>query len=580
MMYERFYVDKINRTFADNLLAAGLAQLVDDLLAWQEHGGAHDVVTKDCGAYYQLACKPLLRRDTVEQLDVKLCPVRPIRTTKNASAIPDDIPYFDYDADRARVNEYWAARQKGVDGDDLPALPEHWDILRAINPAALPGYNSLALNWWHLGDRQPEALLLLLDLYVTTPNDYAGAVETWKKFVSERATDIKPEATGLQIYNPDQGKGQNKPKADGLSVGNVSGFWLSEWLKALGLYQAGMTRLVRGAKDRKTFVIAPRELAQSDSRAVMSRFLGSMTSETSIKFDILAAVRYTRALLDHFNSEESLIQRLLGRHDVQRKLVAGFDTAFYKDLGNAVATMNVSFIRLPGWVIVNSRDDIALYNDPNSGLLEQLERVARQFDESHSDAFTLLRHLRDFISGDDLAAFFRFTNAFPSYYMGRREQSQYAYSFSTLFVERLIMSTEKRLTPILESEGFQNVAYAIRQSTVTAQYRKKQGDRRYDVRYGLGQELARKALYPDAFIAALSDFLHKYNAENAQVMETRPGPYRRSVKTSDIDEVVRLVDNYGSETVAKLLVAYGYARVPREDESDVPEVAQPEENEA
>jgi len=140
------------------------------------------------------------------------------------------------------------------------------------------------------------------------------------------------------------------------------------------------------------------------------------------------------------------------------------------------------------------------------------------------------------------------------------------------------MGTDPRLTPILESEGFQNIAYAIRQSTVTAQYRKQQGDRKYDVRYGLGQELARKAIYPDSFIATLSDFLHKYNAENAQVMENRAGPYRRSIKTTDIDDIVRLIDEYGSETVANLLIAYGYARAPREG-GDPAEEALQEENE-
>lgn len=122
------------------------------------------------------------------------------------------------------------------------------------------------------------------------------------------------------------------------------------------------------------------------------------------------------------------------------------------------------------------------------------------------------------------------------------------------------MGTEPKLQPILESQGFRNIAYAIRQSTVIAQMRKQQGDRRYDVRYGLGQQLARKAHYPEEFIAALCEFLHQYNAENAQVMENRPGPYRRSVRVEDIEEIVRLIDTYGSRTVAHLLIAYGYAR--------------------
>ncbi len=128
---------------------------------------------------------------------------------------------------------------------------------------------------------------------------------------------------------------------------------------------------------------------------------------------------------------------------------------------------------------------------------------------------------------------------------------------------------EKKLRPILANQGFQNIAYAIRQSTVVAQYRKQQNDRRYDVRYGLGQDLARKAKYPAEFIAALSDFLHKYNAENAKVMESRQGPYRKSVQTTDIEEIVSLVDEYGSDLVCNLLIAYGYARTPRESEPEV-----------
>src|SRR5690606_23590205 len=107
---------------------------------------------------------------------------------------------------------------------------------------------------------------------------------------------------------------------------------------------------------------------------------------------------------------------------------------------------------------------------------------------------------------------------------------------------------------------------AIRQSTVIAQWRKKEGDRRYDVRYGLGQEMVRKSQYRDEFIAALSDFLHRYNAENAQVMESRSGPYRRRVRTSDIEEILQLIDEHGSDLVCKLLVAFGYAREPRSRE--------------
>src|SRR5258708_25907949 len=149
--------------------------------------------------------------------------------------------------------------------------------------------------------------------------------------------------------------------------------------------------------------------------------------------------------------------------------------------------------------------------------------------------------------------------------MGRRERNQYAHQLSTNFVEAVVKGTDKKLAPIFEDAGFKNIAYAIRQSTVTAQYRKTQNDRRDDVSYGLGQDLARKSRYPHEFITTLADFLHKYNAENAQVAERakaigRVGPFRRNVATSDIEGITKLIDEYGAPVIANLLIAYGYAK--------------------
>lgn len=576
--HHAFYVDKSTRTFADNLLTFGLATVLHDLLYRQE-GKAGDILITDCGAYYELQCTPALYVDTIWQLDTRLSPVKPIRTKKNADSMPADMGRdfpLDYDTDREAVNAYYAAREKGADVDTLE-FPPHWEIERAINPLTLPGYNSLILDWWSLGDKQSDALAILLDLFTRTPNDYTEAIDAWKTLAKEHNWNISAEATCQQLFNPDQGKGQNKSKADGLSIGNVNGFWLAEWLKIIGFYEAALTRTVRGAKDRKTFVVAPRKLSFSVSRAVMNDFKDSMSAETSTKFDILAAIRYTRALLDHFSTDDSLLAQMFGLQSVQQSVVAGFDTAFYKDLGNATATMNVSFIALPGWVTVNSREDIRLYTDDEHGLLTHLVRLTRQFDESHSDAFTLLQYLRDFVSGDDLDAFFRFTNAFAGYYISASHQGKYAYSLTTRFIERLIM-TDKQLTDLLQNQGFQNIAYAIRQSTVIPQYQtqifKKRGQKYpYDIRYGLAQELLRRAREKKHFAADLGDFLIKYSAETSQVEETMlkrrvsfpfPGQ-RKHIRDNDMDEIMWLLDEYGSETVAKLLIAYGYARVARED---------------
>lgn len=560
-----FFVDKTNQTFSDELVAFGWMRVLTDLHERQQTPSG--VMLRDDGMYYRITCASPVQTETIEGLrDQPIwfgdAPV--IATVKNTDKLPSDVPRrVSYEHERERVNLYYAAREKAQDkNSQLPEVHQHWDIFRAINPAALPGYNGLLVDFWKARTALPEIIELLMRLFSQTPNDVEGAALAWKQIDSHYGYKIGAWTTCQQIYNPEQGKGQNRGKANGLSIGNLDGFWLLEWLKLIGFYEAALTRQVRGAKDRKTFVVVPRELTFAENSVILKRFSATMQyAETSTKFDILAAIRYLQTALDYFNEQPERRNRLLDARNVKKKLVGGFHTAFYKDLGNAVATMNASFIALPGWVEITSPDDVRVFKE----MLGELEKLVRQFDESHSDAFNLLQDLRDFVSGDDLTAFFRFTNAFPSYYMGKREQGKYAYALSTEFIERLIMSTEQPLSEILESPGFQNIAYVIRQSTVTAQYRKKQGERKYDVRYGLGQELARKARYKDEFIAALSDFLFKYNAENAQVMETRSGPYRRSVKTTDIDEIVQLIDRFGSQTVANLLIAYGYARVPHDD---------------
>lgn len=126
------------------------------------------------------------------------------------------------------------------------------------------------------------------------------------------------------------------------------------------------------------------------------------------------------------------------------------------------------------------------------------------------------------------------------------------------------MSSDENLSPILESEGFQNVAEAIRRSTVIPQYIGRSTSL-YDVRYGLGQDLKRKAHYKDDFLVALSDFMQSYNAENARVFEQKGQQMRKNIQTTDITEIVRLVDTYGPKTVCNLLVAFGYAKSPKEE---------------
>ena len=118
----------------------------------------------------------------------------------------------------------------------------------------------------------------------------------------------------------------------------------------------------------------------------------------------------------------------------------------------------------------------------------------------------------------------------------------------------------------MQNDGFRNIAYAIRHSTVSLQNAKKFRKPATDIRYGLGQQLARKAAYPDDFLAELGEFLHLYNAENAQLREKDRNPFRSDVRMEDMEEIVKLVDRFGSKVVCNMLVAFGYATEARSKE--------------
>lgn len=120
------------------------------------------------------------------------------------------------------------------------------------------------------------------------------------------------------------------------------------------------------------------------------------------------------------------------------------------------------------------------------------------------------------------------------------------------------------------------MASAIRRATVNAQYRKAQGRRDWDIKYGLAQDWKRVAEQPDKLVIAISEFVQQYNAENARHAEENK-ERRKNITTRDLDQVLNLIKNYGSFLVGMLLLAYGYARDVKEtDESNSTEIKEGE----
>lgn len=428
---------------------------------------------------------------------------------------------------------------------------------------ALGSYNSLILRWQSLAPYFAENLRHILMLCAAPEWDMEAVETAWRKRMKELGADNQSEATLLQLFNPSQGKGLNEPKASRLEMGNIKSFWLLEYLKAVGMYHCAVPRRVQGTDDRKTYALAPVNMRLSANDAVLAAFQDALWNDTSVKMDILAALRYTRCFLEWCEAArgQDLLAELFGHGP--EDFIAGMHVAYYKSLGQASAVMNLSFIELPRWMRVESLDDVNTYKE----VIEEHEGIIRNIDEERG-GYDLLVYYRDFLSGGKWEAFFDFTAAYSQFVMRELDREHYwVRPFTTRNLEVLIMKSNEPLAPILETPGFRNIAEAIRRSTIIPQYRGR-GESEYDIRYGLGQELKRKALYNDEFIAALSEFMQSYNAENARVYEKTGKQYRKNILTTDVEDIVRLVDKYGATTVGNLLIAFGYAREPREEEGD------------
>lgn len=134
------------------------------------------------------------------------------------------------------------------------------------------------------------------------------------------------------------------------------------------------------------------------------------------------------------------------------------------------------------------------------------------------------------------------------------------------------MATAPRLSEVLDNPGFQAVASAVRKATVSAQAMKAMNHKDYrEIRYDLLPELRRKCSLPGPkpLIEAISDFISKYNVENARRRESgKSAP--RNVTTEEFAEFIALVESpLGASTIGAMLCAYGSCREPREDENNL-----------
>lgn len=602
-----FYTDNDTDGLADVLKAVGAAQ---GYRAWLRVLGrdAEPITIVNKGPYHQITLPTELDESEVERVRqwflagaAKVLVSKRI-AEKAAQEGRTQYGIFDYEAERAK-REAYVKQYQALPRADLARFetaPEFEELRRSQPDAYLPlytyinhfkvadGYNALVEQW-----RGSENLAtfhanlrFLLRAFSEYPNPLDEAVAGWEAEIEATGSKGKALLTRLQLVNPASGKGANAPKTGNLSVANLDGFWLLEYLKFVGLFTLGVPLMLKGVKDRKTYVLRPTEVDLNKIEGVMDAFRKRLFATTAVKTDIVASLRFTVTLLEYLRDAMMANQpdphvsilRRRGRQSITN-IAHGFDVAFYKDMGSAYATMNLATVNLPSWLgptttVAEAEAALKLLKEH----LDVISGIRTAKGDEGSEEYELLRRYRDFLSGHDLAGFLDFAALYGDYLLAKLHRNQWAGQFTTEGLDTLMSQQFQRFTPIIENDGFRAIAAAIRSATVRAQFSAAR-DRGYpyEVRYGLGQELLRAAAYPETFLAALGTFIQSYNTENARIDEriakgSLNAPRRPSVRTDHLDQLVRLIDEYRStsangaditDMICKLLLAYGYARDPR-----------------
>lgn len=595
-MPNAYFIDRRQGNSADTLLAAGFARLVQEIL--RAVGKPSDAVTLvDCGPYYRVDLPAPINDDDVEALTA-LPLMLHLDTESQRETLGQHYGHgFPYDRERQRRDEYRErhkalppeARARDAILTGHPALEEIAPF--APNPL-LPLYLVISqmkvassfnypVTRWH--ELSPELLRthihLLLDLFSMQPNPFDETIATYTKLAKQHRLG-SPMMTMLQVVNPTTGKGANKAKASGLSIGGQKELWLVELLKFAGFFALAHPQRINGSNDRKTYVLRPRAIALDTLDRIMRDFRALHWSSTPAKLDVLAALELTRVLIN-------LERRALQREQADRRRrglrpserVQGLDVIFYKDMGSAFAVLNVAAINVPEWVpgvttVAEADQVLAILKEH----VEVVRAIRARDGEERSEEYELLRRYRDFLSGHDIDLFLDFAALFGPYLSRKIERGEYIRPFSAHTIKELIAMARPDFVRVIKNEGFQHIADAIRKSTVSLQvqnglYKMGRASRpEFDIRYGLMQELVRAANDVDGFVGALSDFITKYNSESARMFEISEGDkrkWRARVSEEDLATFLQLLsDGYSPKTLARLLVAFGSAKASGEEVGD------------
>lgn len=571
-----FRVKKVTGTYSELLETYGLANFLKKIF---DSLGERDskIMIADRDTFFEVTVNTDITDEMIERVHY-FPPFKYIKVKADAdvTAYPDCYDYplqkkqkEERDKELQRVRKEFSGKEKKKERErQIKEIENRYGIdmthdvysqICTLNN--FPSFDKSFGNFHHNREIFPLLVKEILAYYSENAYDSKG----FKKQLKGKS--FVKDIVATQLYNPSQGQGLNKLKADGLNRKNFDSSWVAETMKISGALSDMVCQLVKvgSSYDLKVAVPEYKKIGWGNKRALMLAFKKYLKGNTPIKIDILDILLLTEKLV-----ELTVIE---GKPCNVRNSVTGLHTVYQKDLGQNKAVVNIGFLQVPDFIEIGTEDERADWLE----ILEEQRQIIGSIDELGSTIQGLMWY-RDFISGSDLNSFFRFSFWYGAYLSNQLSNKKYARAFTVESLNKFYMSMDTKLREIVENKGFIAVAKAIRQSTVNLQYTPKE-NRKYEVRYGVAQTLQVKSKTPEDLAEYIGEFIAVYNAETARQTEKSGQALRANVREDELTEFYALLDRFSSKLVGAMLASYGFALSAKKQEGMEGEDSSMEESE-
>jgi len=407
---------------------------------------------------------------------------------------------------------------------------------------------------------------------------------------SGKPSGLNWSVSTVQLFAPTAAKGYSRLKPDSTDRNDktkeqwADPFW--EWMKYRGYFRVACPYF-QGQKGEHVRLLCP---VPSDISVQALESLSREARKSGVyggppKMDALAVLRLAELLIRHSEEYHAVDAepfpglRLSGK--TPATAISGIMVTHYQSLGNAKAVSAMTTIALPGWFRIDSNTDAQDW----LAILDEHQRVIRGLQDDHSDEIGLLVAYRRFLerrSESALWALVEFMERYGAFVMrvnGLKQENRVRWvtRFTDQCFRRIVMGTNSQLMGIIDDPGFDAVARAVRQATVTAQNKRARQDKQAwrEVRYELLHDIHRTRKVPgNAFAECVSEFISRYNYENARHREVKKDVKAAPANVSDeeLKSFFALVDSHGAAVVGALLAAYGSCKEKWEGEDNKSEV--------